>query len=65
MAQIQSPQMGRGPGFGTDMDLNDAIGQKYPGVVRVSLLVGVLAMSWSGVFAALLIASRVIRHLTH
>ena len=50
---------------GSDLDLQDAIGQKYPGVVRISLLIGVLAVSWSGVFATALVGYRFLRHLTH
>ncbi len=36
--------------------------RKYPGVVRVSLLLGVLAMSWTGVFVCAVMASHLVRH---
>jgi hypothetical protein len=65
LAQIYPPQFDRRPRLHSDPDWNDAVGQKYPGVVRIGLLIGVLAMSWSGVFAGALMASRLIRHLTH
>lgn len=65
MAQIYPPQLDRGPGFGSDLDMCDASGQKYPGAVRISLLIGVLAMSWSGVLVGALVVSRLVRHLVH
>lgn len=65
MAQIYHPQLDRPVRFGSDLDLHDAIGQKYPGAVRISLLIGILAVSWSGVFVAALVGCRLIRHLTH
>ena len=37
--------------------------RKYPGVVRVSLLLGVLAMSWTGVFVCAVVAGHVVRHI--
>ena len=67
MAQIHSsrPDLPVRSGSDLELDLQDAIGQKYPGVVRISLLIGVLAVSWSGVFAKALVGYRLLRHLTH
>jgi hypothetical protein len=65
LAQIHSSRPDRPVRSGSDLDLQDAIGQKYPGVVRISLLIGVLAVSWSGVFATALVGYRFLRHLTH
>ena len=44
MAQIYPPQLDRPVRFGSDLDLHDAICQKYPGAVRISLLIGILAV---------------------
>ena len=45
------------------LDAGHAAVRKYPGVVRVSLLLGVLAMSWTGVFACAVMATHLVRHI--
>lgn len=62
MAQIYPPPFDRRVGLGMTLDGGQAGVRKYPGVVRVSLLLGVLAMSWTGVFVCAVMASHLVRH---